>query len=217
MEIVICCFGVLMGLGEAAIIKYMLLRRSIVCSSVILWQRTALISVITGICFVIAYIKLGWRLSLIHALVFICFLIVIAAIDFWYGLIIRPVIVAMLVTGFVMAMFSFTNFSFEMADLIIGCSVGGSCLFLLAWGSGKMGYGDAWFAAALGLWLGWQALLMLLWLAFLSGGVVGVILLATGVKNRKDPIPFGPFLAIAAFIAYFYYSDMIIFIGQLYL
>ena len=60
---------------------------------------------------------------------------------------------------------------------------------------GGMGAGDVKLSALMGVFLGWKLVLAALFLAFLSGAVTGILLLAAGLKGRKDPIPFGPFLA----------------------
>ena len=67
-----------------------------------------------------------------------------------------------------------------------------------------MGFGDVKLAALLGLYLGWLGLGFVplgLFLGFFLGAVIGVGLMVVGRKNRKDPIPFGPFLAAGAVIA----------------
>ena len=59
--------------------------------------------------------------------------------------------------------------------------------------------GDVKLAFSLGLylgWLGWGQVFLGGFLAFLLGAVIGVGLIATGVKGRKDVVPFGPFLAL---------------------
>ena len=67
-----------------------------------------------------------------------------------------------------------------------------------------MGFGDVKLAFLLGLYLGWlgagEVVLGLL-LGFVYGAVVGLLLIATGVRTRKDHIPFGPFLAAGAMTA----------------
>ena len=50
-------------------------------------------------------------------------------------------------------------------------------------------------SAMMGAFLGYKLALLALFLAVLLGGVVAIALLATGIRKRKDPIPFGPFLA----------------------
>jgi len=59
-----------------------------------------------------------------------------------------------------------------------------------------MGLGDAKLGAMLGAFLGWRALFFSLFVAVTVGGVLAIVLLATGLRGRKDPIPFGPFLAL---------------------
>ncbi len=68
---------------------------------------------------------------------------------------------------------------------------------------GGMGMGDVKLAGMLGFFLG-KAVLVGLFLGFLIGAVVGVALMAAGIKGRKSRIPFGPFLAAGAVIALFY-------------
>lgn len=58
-----------------------------------------------------------------------------------------------------------------------------------------MGGGDMKLAAMLGAFLGWQLTLVALFLAVVAGGGAALAVLGTGRKGRKDPIPFGPFLA----------------------
>jgi leader peptidase (prepilin peptidase)/N-methyltransferase len=67
-----------------------------------------------------------------------------------------------------------------------------------------MGFGDVRLSLVLGIalgWLSWRHVYLGLFLGFLLGAVVGVTLIATGVKTRKDHVPFGPFLAAGAVIA----------------
>ena len=49
--------------------------------------------------------------------------------------------------------------------------------------------------AMLGAFLGWKVVLLSIFMAVSVGGALAVILMATGLRGRKDPIPFGPFLA----------------------
>jgi leader peptidase (prepilin peptidase)/N-methyltransferase len=67
-----------------------------------------------------------------------------------------------------------------------------------------MGFGDVRLAAVLGLFLGWidlELVLLGMMLGFLLGAVIGVLLIATGIRGRKDAVPFAPFLAAGTVIA----------------
>jgi leader peptidase (prepilin peptidase)/N-methyltransferase len=92
-------------------------------------------------------------------------------------------------------------------DAVIGAVLGYLSLWSIYWvfklltGKEGMGYGDFKLLAALGAWMGWQALLMIVILSSLVGAVVGIALLLFLGRDRNIPIPFGPYLAGAGFIA----------------
>lgn len=66
---------------------------------------------------------------------------------------------------------------------------------------GGMGLGDVKLTAVLGIWLGLDGVLLGLLIAFLTGGITGMLLLATGIRSRRDAIAFGPFLCLGAAVA----------------
>ena len=95
-------------------------------------------------------------------------------------------------------------------DMLIGAGVGGGLLLVLAVISGGgMGGGDVKFAAALGFWLGWPGILLGLFIGFVAGGAISLLLLVTGLRGRKDFIPFGPFIALGAWIALLYGKNIL--------
>jgi len=75
-------------------------------------------------------------------------------------------------------------------------------LFRLLTGKEGMGYGDFKLLAALGAWLGWQDLPLVIILSSGVGAMLGIAMIVVAGRDRAKPIPFGPFLAIAGFIAY---------------
>lgn len=89
----------------------------------------------------------------------------------------------------------------------IGGAIGFVILFLIHVAVPKgMGFGDVRLSGVLGLALGWLGIghvFVGLFLAFLTSSVIGVTLIATKVRSRKQPIPFGPFLALGAVLAVF--------------
>jgi len=74
-------------------------------------------------------------------------------------------------------------------------------LFKLITGKDGIGHGDFKLLALLGAWGGWQILPLTILLSSLVGAVVGVILLKLRDQKTSTPIPFGPYLAIAGWIA----------------
>ena len=74
-------------------------------------------------------------------------------------------------------------------------------VFKLLTGKEGMGYGDFKLLAALGAWLGWMKLPLIILLSSLVGTIAALWLIITKRQDRSNPIPFGPYLAIAGFVA----------------
>lgn len=96
--------------------------------------------------------------------------------------------------------------NFSLVGAFLGFGAIGA-LWLVTKGRG-MGSGDIGIAAVLGLWLGWPKILIALWLAFTIGALFGVIGIVRKTVNLKSQIPFGPFLILGGWLAYFF-GDMI--------
>ena len=71
-------------------------------------------------------------------------------------------------------------------------------------GQPAMGGGDAKLAALMGAWLGWKLLLLAGFLACALGAIVGSSAIALGLLKRRQPMPFGPFLALGTVITLFF-------------
>ncbi|WP_020649325.1 prepilin peptidase [Solimonas variicoloris] len=106
-----------------------------------------------------------------------------------------------------------------LRDAVLGAMAGYLVLWSIYWlfklttGKEGMGYGDFKLLAALGAWLGWQALPTIVLLSSVVGAVVGVGLVLFRRHDRQIPIPFGPYLAAAGWLALLYGHDL----SQLYL
>ena len=81
-------------------------------------------------------------------------------------------------------------------------------LFRLLTGKEGMGYGDFKLLAMLGAWLGWSALPVVVLLSSLVGAAVGIGMIALRGHDRNIPIPFGPYLAVAGWIALLWGNQM---------
>lgn len=169
--------------------------------------RYSLIEFLTGIIFVFCLLIFNISHSLITAIIFSCFLVVITFIDIDHQLILDKVLVWLAGTG--VAINLWLN-SLNILDMLLAAFVGGGIMLVIAVASrGGMGGGDIKFAAALGIWLGWKLTLLTLFLAFILGGLGGGIVLLLKLKGRKDYIPFGPFIALGAFISLLYGNQII--------
>lgn len=94
-----------------------------------------------------------------------------------------------------------------LSDAVIGAAAGYMVLWSLYWafklltGKEGMGYGDFKLLAALGAWLGWQSLPLILILSSCVGAILGISLIVIKRHQQGTPMPFGPYLAIAGWIA----------------
>ncbi|MFW5452613.1 prepilin peptidase [Thioalkalivibrio sulfidiphilus] len=80
--------------------------------------------------------------------------------------------------------------------------------FKLLTGKEGMGFGDFKLFALIGAWLGWQLLPLVILLSSLVGAVVGIALILFRGRDRAQPMPFGPYLAAAGWIALLWGNDI---------
>lgn len=82
-------------------------------------------------------------------------------------------------------------------------------IFRLITGKEGMGFGDFKILAAIGAWGGWQILPFTIFVASLVGAIVGIIMIVLQGKEKSQPIPFGPWLALAGFIGFIWREDIV--------
>jgi prepilin signal peptidase PulO-like enzyme (type II secretory pathway) len=97
-----------------------------------------------------------------------------------------------------------------VVKLLAGGAIGFGLLFIIAYiYPAGMGMGDVKLATFIGLAVGFPAVFVALLISFVVGGLVGGGLLLTGLKGRKDPIPFAPFLVAGGMVAMLYGQQVI--------
>ena len=100
-------------------------------------------------------------------------------------------------------------------DAILGACAGYLSLWLvyhafrLLTGKEGMGYGDFKLYAALGAWLGWKLLPLVILLSAGTGAVIGIAMILLRGRDRSAPMPFGPYLATAGWIAMLYGDSLL--------
>jgi leader peptidase (prepilin peptidase) / N-methyltransferase len=161
----------------------------------------------TGVLFAFAFWKIGLSFELIVTILFISMLVIITVSDLAYMLIPDKVLLFFGVLLIIARAFSPLD---PWWDSIIGAVGGFGILLLIAiLSKGGMGGGDIKLFAVLGLVLGIIPTLLTLFLAAFIGAIVGVIHLRRSKQGRKTPVPFGPSIALAAIIVYFYGTQML--------
>jgi leader peptidase (prepilin peptidase)/N-methyltransferase len=103
----------------------------------------------------------------------------------------------------------------SVRDAVIGAAAGYTSLWLvfhafrLITGKEGMGYGDFKLFAALGAWLGWKVLPLIILLSAGTGAVLGILMILFKGRDRAAPMPFGPYLATAGWLAMMYGDGLI--------
>lgn len=197
------------------VLSYLISRRRCRYCGTVYSPRYAMVELLTSILFVLCLQIFGLSPELVKALILASFLIIITFIDYDHQLILDNVLLWLTGAGIFINLWLGT---IDPQDLLIASLLGGGLLFLIAVISrGGMGGGDIKFAAALGIWFGWKLLLLTLFLSFVFGGVGGLLLVVFRLKNRKDFIPFGPFITLGALISLLYGKAIISwYLGQLF-
>lgn len=176
------------------------------CGNKISWVYPV-IELMTGVLFAFAYWRLGWSIEVIVAFVFISLLVIIVVSDLAYMQIPDKVLLfflPLLAIGRVLSPLT------PWWDSLVGAVVGFGILYIIAvLSNGGMGGGDIKLFFLIGLVLGTIDTLLTLFLAAVIGMIVGFTVLSKNKQGRKTPIPFGPSIALAAVIVYFY-GDLLI-------
>ena len=103
----------------------------------------------------------------------------------------------------------------SVTESVIGTMAGYLCLWSVFWtfklltGKDGMGYGDFKLLAALGAWVGWQLLPLVVLLSSVIGAICGMILLKRQQLDNQTPFSFGPYLALAGWIAALWGQDIL--------
>ncbi|WP_325034799.1 prepilin peptidase [Lentibacillus sp. Marseille-P4043] len=93
---------------------------------------------------------------------------------------------------------------------IVGALIGFAVIAIVILVSrGGMGAGDMKLFGVLGIVLGMQKVLLAFFLACVIGAFIGMLLLLFKVIERKQPIPFGPYIVVAAIVTYFYGDSLL--------
>lgn len=160
-----------------------------------------LTALVAGLC--------AWRFGYDPWLIFMLYgsftLLALAVIDLDTTLLPDDLTYPLLWAGLLAAVLGISPVS--LPDAVIGAMAGYLALWSLYWvfklltGKEGMGYGDFKLLAALGAWLGWQYLPVVVLLSSVVGLVFAVSMMASGSVKRDQGIPFGPYLAIAGWIA----------------
>ncbi len=178
--------------------------------------RYPLIELLTAITSIVVAWHFGYSVEAGFALLLTWVLIALSFIDIDHQLLPDNITLPVLWLGLFLSLFDLYS---GIHASVIGAITGYMVLWLvyqafkLVTGKEGMGYGDFKLLALFGAWLGWQALPLIILLSSLVGAVIGITMMIVVKRDHNIPIPFGPYLAVAGWIALLWGHDL----NQLYL
>jgi leader peptidase (prepilin peptidase)/N-methyltransferase len=167
-------------------------------------KRYPIVEFVTMLLSLIVAWQLGPTLQAVLGIVVTWFFVAMSMIDFDHQLLPDSLTLPLVWIGLLAALIPVFT---DLHSAVIGAAAGYMVLWLVyqlfrvITGKEGMGYGDFKLLAAIGALLGWQALPVVILLSSLVGAVVGVAIIAMTGRDRNIPIPFGPYLAAAGWIA----------------
>ncbi|MFH1207287.1 MAG: prepilin peptidase [Patescibacteria group bacterium] len=184
------------------LISFLLLKgRCRYCQKPISWQYP-LVEAAMSIAFTLLYWQFGLAPAFFVYLAYAGILMLIFVFDLKYYLILDKVSVPAIVLAIIL---STVVLKISVASLLVGAVAGGG-FFLLQFlvSRGKwIGGGDIRLGVLMGMMLGWPHVLVALVAAYFIGSVVGIFLVLSRRKKWQSQVPFGTFLAVATFAAFF--------------
>jgi len=186
------------------VISYLFLRaKCSSCGTKISFQYPA-VEILTGTASLVVAYTFGVTPQTLAALFFTWTLITLTLIDLKKQLLPDNMTLPLLWFGF---FFSFYELFTDLKSSIIGAMAG----YLILWSvyhlfkiltkKEGMGFGDFKLLAALGAWVGFNYLPQIILVSSIVGSVAGITMLVIGKTKQQQPIPFGPYLAVAGWIA----------------
>ncbi len=198
-------------LENIPVLSYLWLRGRCSACRTKISTRYPIIEIITALLSMTVAWHFGFTWPALAALFFTWALITLTMIDFDHQLLPDNITLPFLWLGLTLSLWPIFV---DSPTAIIGAIAGYLSLWTVYWafklltGKEGMGYGDFKLLALLGAWMGWQMLPVIILLSSAVGAVVGITLILARGRNRNIPIPFGPYLATAGWIALLWGHDI---------
>jgi len=186
------------------VISYLFLRGKCSSCSTKISVQYPVVELITGITSLLAAHTFGVSIQTVAALFFTWVLIALTLIDLKKQLLPDNITMLLLWLGILLSLFDvFTDVTSSVIGAMAGYMILWSVyqLFKLLTKKEGMGFGDFKLLGALGAWAGFSYLPQMILVSSVIGTVAGVTMLIIGKTKQQQPIPFGPYLAVAGWIA----------------
>ena len=185
------------------IVSYLFLRGKCSSCQTTISMRYPLVEALTAVVFLLTYLKYGLTWDLLVFSLFGALLIAIAFIDIDHLIIPDSMVIIGLIPGFYLWLSSSEQLLLTQFYGFIGLGLIFWTIRIvgeLAFKKEAMGLGDVKFAAMAGWVLGWDVGIVALFLAFLSASLLFITMIPLGIIDRKQQVPFGPFICLGIWL-----------------
>lgn len=194
------------------IISYLILKGSCNQCGKPISIRYPAVELLTGVLTGITAYHFGFTIAGLAAIFLLWILVALSFIDFDHQLLPDIIVLPVLWLGLLL---NLDNTFTPIGSAVIGAVTGYLSLWLvfhlfkLVTGKEGMGYGDFKLFALLGAWLGWELLPLIILLSSAAGAVLGLGMILIMGRDKQLPMPFGPYLCIAGWIAMLWGNEII--------
>ena len=198
------CKNIITAMHNIPVISYLILGGKCKICGARISPRYPLVELMTGILTAFIAWYFGVQIKTLFIILLTWALICLSFIDFDHQLLPDDITLPLLWLGIICNMFNlFTDLQSSLLGAIFGYSILWIIFISYKMLTGKegMGYGDFKLLAMLGAWSGWQMLPLIILFSSLLGAIIGISLIIIAKHGKNIPIPFGPYLAIAGWIA----------------
>jgi leader peptidase (prepilin peptidase)/N-methyltransferase len=168
-----------------------------------------LVEITNAILYVALYVKFGCTFEFFKYSILISTLVVIGIIDLQTKYVYRITTIVGAISGGIFLVIEWVINNKFPGIYVLGAIIGFFIIYIIVKVTGGMGEGDIEIATICGLFLGAKQIVFAIFLSFVTGGIVGSIILIFRLKGRKDEIAFGPYLVLGTITAIFLGSYVI--------
>lgn len=215
------CGARLKPLDLVPVLSYIFLKGRCRYCGVKISSRYPLVELLTAVVFTVLFYKYKLTVDFAASAFLMSVLITVFFIDIDHRIIPDGLVITGLAGGVLVILYNIFRPVWIYGDRdwwnpLLGMITGAGFLFLVAVigmiiykTDDAMGMGDVKIFAPIGIFLGWKMCIAALILSIVSGGLTGLFLIVTRLKDRKSTIPFGPFIVIGTFITLMWGWDIL--------
>lgn len=206
------CAHMITAIENIPVISYLFLRGKCSSCKTKISIQYPIIEVLTALISVFVASKMGFGWQALAALLFTWTLITLSLIDAKTMLLPDNLTIPLMWLGIAV---NYQSLFVDLQSSVLGAMIGYMSLwclfhvFRLLTGKEGMGYGDFKILAAIGAWGGWQILPFTVFASSFIGAIVGISLMLIQGKKESQPIPFGPWLALAGFVGFIWREEIV--------